>query len=349
MIRVLGIGGAGFIGSHLAYRLETSKDYSCTLADIWSSKARLRFENTSFAFTNTDIATDDALLDDLVSRHDVVLNMASIALPQLYIQDPLGVVRLNLFHGNKVIETCVRHRKRLIHFSTSEVYGKSLGSPEPFQEDETDCVTGPIKNHRWVYSTTKQLIDRMIHAHGLNDDLDYTIVRPFNVIGPLIDHVMTDAADGGPRVFSHFMSALINGEPLRLVDGGQSRRTFLYVNDLVDALVTILDRPGQTNRQIYNIGNPGNEIQICALAGLMRDIFEDKFGRSRSEIISVPAGEFYGDGYEDMERRMPDIGKIRAVGWVPKTDLRQLLEQTMAYTWDNRHRLTQTAMDAYQP
>lgn len=345
---VLGVGGAGFLGSNLAHALEESRRYTCTQADIWSAKLKLRFENQPFSFVETDITRDDGKLDDLVARHDIVLNMASRASPYLYVQDPLEVLNLNLFHGRKVIEACVRHRKRLIHFSTSEVYGKSLGSNEPFREDETDCVTGPIKNQRWIYAATKQLLDRIVHAYGLRNELDYTIVRPFNVVGPLIDHVMTGPDDGHPRVFAHFMSALMNGEPLRLVDGGTARRTFIHVDDLVSALVAILDNPGPTGRQIINIGNPDNEIEIRALAETMRAMFTERFDAANaSEIVTVSGREFYGEGFEDTDRRMPDISKMTALGWRPKIGLRQLLEDTMTYTWENRHRLTQAAMDAH--
>ncbi len=350
MQKVLCVGGAGFIGSHMSHKLARSSDYAVTQADIWSAKLKIRFENEPFAFHHVDINSDDETLDDLVSQHDVILNLAAKATPKLYVQDPVGVVKLNLFNGYKVIDACVRHRKKLIHFSTSEVYGKALGSTEPFNEDETNCVTGPIKNHRWVYSTTKQLLDRMIVAHGANDGLDFTIVRPFNVIGPLIDHVMVDPEDGSPRVFAHFMSALINGEPLHLVDGGKALRTFMHVDDLVNGLVAILDQPEQSNGQIFNIGNPGNEIMIADLAKLMRDIFDEKFDppNGLSSIETVSGREFYGEGYEDTERRMPNIDKMAKLGWAPTIGLRQLLEDAMTYTWTNRHRLTQEAMDTYE-
>lgn len=350
MQKILCVGGAGFIGSHMSHRLAHSENYSVTQADIWSAKLKLRFGNAPFDFQHVDIGSDDDTLDALVSQHDVIFNLASKASPRLYVQDPVAVAKLNLFDGYKVIDACVRHRKKLIHFSTSEVYGKALGSTEPFKEDETDCVTGPIKNHRWIYSSTKQLLDRLIFAHGRNDGLDFTIVRPFNVIGPLIDHVMVDPDDGAPRVFSYFMSALINGEPLRLVDGGKALRTFIHVDDLVDALVAILDDPRQSQRQIFNIGNPGNEIMIADLARLMRDMFAERYKAPNglSPIVTVSGQEFYGEGFEDTERRMPNIDKISKLGWAPKIGLRQLLEDTMAYTWENRDRLTQEAMDAAQ-
>ncbi|MEL6919397.1 MAG: NAD-dependent epimerase/dehydratase family protein [Pseudomonadota bacterium] len=348
MTSVLCVGGAGFIGSHISHRLAKAENYTVVQADIWSAKLKIKFENEPFTFHPVDIASDDERLDELVAQHDVVFNMASKASPRLYVRDPVAVAKLNLFDGYKVIDACVRHRKKLIHFSTSEVYGKALGSAEPFREDDTNCVTGPIQNHRWIYSTTKQLLDRLIAGHGQTSGLDYTIVRPFNVVGPLIDHVMTDGDDGAPRVFAYFMSALLNGEPLRLVDGGKSLRTFIHVDDLTEALYTILEHPEETSRQIFNIGSPDNEVMIADLAHMMRDIFAERYsyGGPVSDIVDVSGEEFYGVGYEDTERRMPDVSKIAALGWAPNIGLRALLEDTMQYTWDNRHRLTQDAMDA---
>ena len=345
--KVLTIGGGGFIGSNLALALDKTDTYECAHADIWSAKLRIRFENKPFKFIETDIRTDDGKLDEIIADHDVVFNMASQASPSLYTKEPLSVAKLNLFNGYKVIDACVRHRKRLIHFSTSEVYGKSLGSDEPFREDETDCVTGPIGKQRWIYSSTKQMLDRIIHAHGMQDGLEYTIVRPFNVVGPLIDHVMKDRDDGYARVFAHFISALMKGQPLQLVDGGSARRTFIYIDDIVSALLAILDDPNKSKQQIFNIGHPANETTIRDLAHQMRDMYAaETGGAAKSEIVSVPGTIFYGPGFEDTDRRMPDISKMRSLGWTPKVGLEELLERTMSYTVKNKERLTQAALDA---
>lgn len=345
--RVLRVGGGGFIGSNLCFALEQTGEFTCTQADTSTAKLKIRFDNQPFEFSRTDISTDDEQLDALIAASDIVFNLASQTSPKKYVDDPLKVVQLNLFHGSKVIEGCVRHSKRLIHFSTSEVYGKSLGSTEPFREDDTNCVTGPIRNQRWIYSCTKQLLDRLIHAYGLEGRLNYTIVRPFNVVGPLMDHVMENSEDGCPRVFAHFMSALMNGEPLRLVDGGTAKRTFLHVDDLIQAILLILRNEDKVNGQIINIGNPGNEIEIRELASLMRGLFAKNHrpGNGVPDIISVPSEVFYGKGYEDTDRRMPDISKLKALGWSPKVGLERLLQETMAYTHEKRHLLSRSAMD----
>ena len=348
--KILCVGGAGFLGSHLSHRFAKSEKYSVAQADIWSAKLKLKFQNEPFEFHNVDISKDAQTLDEMIEDYDIVLNLASVPEPRMYVQQPLQVARLNLFDGYKIIEACARRKKTLIHFSTSEVYGKTLGSEEPFEEDSTNCITGPIQNHRWIYSTSKQMLDRLIFGHGQQDNLKFTIVRPFNIVGPLQDHVMENSDDGAPRVFAHFMSALINGEPLRLVDGGQTKRTFLHVEDLVDALELILDNPEKTNGQIFNIGHPETETTIADLAALMRDIYETKLGgiQGRSDLITVSSKDFYGEGYEDTERRMPDISKLQELGWSPKFNLRELLEDTMSFTFKYKDRLTQKAMDAME-
>ncbi len=349
--RVLCVGGSGFLGSNIAHGLEASGRYENTSADIWDAKLRLRFENEPFNFVYNDITKPECHheLEELVRTHDVVFNLASQVFPKLYLDHPLSVVELNLFHGRKVIDACVRHGVRLIHFSTSEVYGKSPSEAPLFQEDNSDCVLGPIQNQRWIYSCVKQLLDRIIFAYGVEKKLDFTIVRPFNVVGPLTDHLMEHADDGCPRVFAQFMSALLNGDPLRLVDGGKSLRCFTHVDDLVDALIFILDRPGQCKREIINIGNPRNEISIRDLALRMRDIFCREYqdrGAPLSELVDVSAEEFYGEGYEDTSRRLPDVSKLRKMGWEPSRDLDVLLDDTMAYMFECRTKLTNAALNA---
>lgn len=265
----------------------------------------------------------------------------------MFMSKPLDVVQLNLFDCLGVIRACVRHRTRLIHFSTSEVYGKANGSDNPFDEDTSDLVLGPIRNQRWIYSTAKQLLDRMIFAYGQEHGLDYTLVRPFNFVGPLMDkYSKVWSRNDNPRVFANFMSSLVYDRPLQLVDGGKSRRCFTYIDDAVSALQAIVDHPVETNRQIINIGNPANEISICGLAELMvaryRKLLPEK---AVPRIVDVPSMKFYGTGYEDCDRRMPRIDKLRALGWEPEYDLERTVGSSMDYFLHNRDRLVKILGD----
>ncbi|MDZ7736228.1 MAG: NAD-dependent epimerase/dehydratase family protein [Gammaproteobacteria bacterium] len=255
-------GPGGLSVPILPYRLSSENRYELTLLDISDAKLRLRFQNKPFTFRKCDISKDRDLVEEIVASHDVVFDLAAYVHPGSFIADPLEVVKLNFFDTLKIIEACARHECRLIHFSTCEVYGKTGGSAEPFAEDASDCIVGPIANHRWIYSSAKQLLDRIIHAHGLAGDLEYTIVRPFNFVGPLMDFLMDSPDMGNPRVFAHFMSALIYGRALQLVDGGHSMRCFTDIEDGTRALQKILEHPEETRNQIINIGNPENETTI---------------------------------------------------------------------------------------
>jgi UDP-apiose/xylose synthase len=261
---------------------------------------------------------------------------------------PLDVFRLNFIENLKIAETCVRHGKRLIQFSSCEVYGKTVSSIIPeklrdpedislatFSEDNTGYILGPVCKHRWIYACAKQLLERVIHAYGLENKLNYTIIRPFNFIGPKLDYLPSDT-DSTPRVFSFFMEALIRGTEMKLVNGGSQRRCYTYIEDAIEFIYRVVENPGNVcNLQIFNVGSPDNEVSIRKLAELMRDIHAEKLrqpGMPLPEIVEVSASEFYGEGYDDSDRRIPDITKARTLlGWKPRYGLRETLEYTMKY------------------
>jgi UDP-apiose/xylose synthase len=196
-------------------------------------------------------------------------------------------------------------------------------------------ILGPVEKHRWIYACAKQLLERVIHAYGLERGFNYTIIRPFNFIGPKIDYLL-DETDGIPRVFSFFMDALISGKPMKLVDGGHQRRCYTYIDDAIECIYRIVENPDHVcDREIFNIGTPANETSIRQLAELMQEIYVEKFWDGKAHlpaIVEVSAEEFYGKGYEDSDRRIPDITKARTLlGWEPHWEIRDLLETTMRY------------------
>ena len=261
---------------------------------------------------------------------------------------PLEVFRLNFTENLKIAESCVKNRKRLVQFSTCEVYGRTLvtvanGSiTDPdnpiyatFSEDKSEFILGPVKNHRWIYACAKQLLERVLHAYGLEHDFKYTIIRPFNFIGPKIDYLL-DETDGVPRVFSYFMDALMKGTQMKLVNGGEQRRCYTYIDDAIECTYRIIENPnGVCDKHIFNVGSPYNEVSIRYLAETMREIYAEKFIDPQiplPEIIEVSGKEFYGEGYDDSDRRIPDITKARTLlGFEPKWNFRDLLERTMEY------------------
>ncbi len=325
-MQLLVLGAGGFIGSNLVEHLIAEGVHEVVGVDISSDKLA-GIAGSNFRFVDLDVTTGGDHIDGLVAAADVVVDLVAYANPSLYISSPLDVIRLNFLVNLETIDACVRHGKRLFQYSTSEVYGKPSGSS--YREDESDLVVGPVSKQRWVYSASKQLLERVIHGHGLRGDLEYTVVRPFNFIGPRFDYLVPSGAMGGPRMFSHFMSALLTGGPIRLVDGGMQRRSFTHIADANTAFSTLLDHPGARN-EVFNIGNPANDTSIRDAVALMLDLYEGLTGeRPTNEIVEVSGEEFYGGGYEDSSRVVPDISKLESLGWRPEYDLVTTFRETM--------------------
>jgi UDP-apiose/xylose synthase len=346
-MQILNLGAGGFIGSHLTQRL-LAEGHSVTAVDLWSDKVEDLLSHPRLRFLQQDIRESEWNLDPLVEQADLVIDLIAYANPGLYVRMPVEVFRLNFTENLKIADSCLRHGKRLIQFSSCEVYGKTVaslktanvGDPEDpihatFSEDSSPMILGPVSKHRWIYASAKQLLERVLHAYGLERGFQYTIIRPFNFIGPKIDFLLSEKA-GIPRVFSFFMDALLHGGQMKVVDGGSQRRCYTYIDDAIECTYRIVENPGGVcDRQIFNVGSPYNELSIRRLAELMREIYAEKFqpeGGPLPEIVSVPGETFYGAGYEDSDRRIPDITKARTLlGWEPKWALRETVEASMRY------------------
>lgn len=325
-MKILVLGAGGFIGSNLVQHLAAEGKHEVVGVDLSDEKLD-GIGGSNFTFVKADVSQSDGLLETLVAETDVVADLIAYANPSIYIESPLDVIKLNFIENVKTVQLCVDHGKRLFQYSTSEVYGKPSG--DAYVEDESDLVVGPVNRQRWVYSASKQLLERVIHAHGLRGDLEYTIVRPFNFIGPRFDYLVPAGTTGGPRAFSHFMSALLTGGPIYLVDGGEQRRSFTHIDDASAAFSLLLEHPGATNRA-FNIGNPANDTSIRDLVALMMELHEELTGEAASnELVEISGEEFYGPGYEDTNRVVPDISALRSLGWEPQYDLRATFLETM--------------------
>ena len=256
----------------------------------------------------------------------------AIATPKLYLTNPLGVFHLDFEMNLNIVKQCVRYDKRIVFPSTSEVYGAS-SDPE-FKEDETFLVLGPIHKERWIYACCKQLLDRVIYAYGTRGQLEFTLFRPFNWIGPRLDSL--DAAkEGSSRVVTQFIAELLMKKPLSLVDGGNQKRCFTHVDDGINALMKILEnKDGCCNNQIINIGNPDNECSIRELAYLLKRIFmahpKHRDDKVFSEIVETSSDSYYGKGYQDITTRKPNIEKAKKLlGWTPKIGLEESLKNAL--------------------
>jgi UDP-apiose/xylose synthase len=328
-VTILLLGAGGFIGSHLVEHLVARGEHAVVALDV-SDEKLAHIDRKRFRFHLHDIRHGGPVLDRLVREADVVVDLIAYANPSLYVSAPLEVFELNFLQNLEVAKLCIRHRKRLIQYSSAEVYGKA-GADTMCREDQSDSIFGPVEKSRWIYATGKVLLERVLHAYGQAGDLDYTIVRPFNFIGSRIDYLVPAAAVGGPRVFPHFMSALLTGGPIRLVNGGHVHRAFLHIDDANAAFQVLLDRHEAARNRIFNVGNPGNNTTIRELALLMLDVYREITGWPAASPLEDIAGEqFYGPGYEDGDRLPPDIARIRALGWAPEHDLRSTIRSTMA-------------------
>ena len=282
-------------------------------------------------------------MEQLIASADVVVDLIAYANPSIYVTEPLEVFDLNFTQNLQIAKLCVKHRKRLIQYSSAEVYGKATEGVA-YHEDRTDGVFGPVHKQRWIYATAKMLLERVLFAHGVSGQLDCTIIRPFNFIGSRIDYLVPANAIGGPRVFPHFISALLTGGPLRLVDGGRVKRAFMHIADANTAFQKILDHPEETRNEIYNVGNPANDLTIRELSALMLELYEELTGAPpTSAVVDISGEDFYGPGYEDSSRLPPDISKLRSLGWAPRHDIRSTFRDAMAYYLDPTRRYQSVA------
>lgn len=328
-MKILLLGAGGFVGSHLVDHLVERGEHEVVGLDVAAEKLA-EVDPSRYEFHRFDIQRGDpAYLEALVQGADVVVDLIAYANPSLYVSSPLEVFELNFMQNLDVAKLCIRHGKRLIQYSSAEVYGKSDGG-DLCREYESDSIFGPMDKSRWIYATGKLLLERVLHAYGEAGQLEYTIVRPFNFVGSRIDYLVPANAVGGPRVFPHFMSALLTGGPIRLVNGGHVHRAFLHIDDANAAFQVLLDRRDEARNQVFNVGNPDSNTTIRDLALLMCELYEELRGEpAPSRIEDIDGEQFYGAGYEDGDRLPPDISRLRALGWSPRYDLRSTIADTM--------------------
>ena len=331
-MKILILGVNGFIGHHLIHRIVKTTDWTVYGMDLAFDRLDKTLHHPLFHFLEGDISINKEWIEYHIKKCDVIIPLVAIATPKLYVEDPIGVFQLDFEMNLNIVNQCVKYHKRVVFPSSSEVYGTS---PDPeFKEDETFMVLGPIQKERWIYACCKQLLDRVIYAYSTRGYLESTLFRPFNWVGPRLDSLDT-AKEGSSRVVTQFIAELLLKRPISLVDGGYQKRCFTYVDDGIDALMKILEnRNNCCQNQIINIGNPRNEASIKELAHLLKKIFMEhpnhRDDESFSEIIEVSAESYYGQGYQDIFTRKPNIDKAeKLLGWTPKTGIEDSLGITL--------------------
>ena len=332
--RVLILGVNGFIGNHLTERLLQDDHFEVYGLDI-SSDAISRFiGHPRFQFVEGDISIHSEWIQYHIKKCDVILPLVAIATPIEYTRNPLRVFELDFEENLKIIRDCVKYQKRIIFPSTSEVYGMCHDSN--FDEDRSNLVVGPINKQRWIYSVSKQLLDRVIWAYGEKEGLQFTLFRPFNWMGPRLDN-LNAARIGSSRAITQLILNLVEGSPIKLIDGGAQKRCFTDIKDGVEALFRIIeDKHNNCNGQIINIGNPDNEASIKELAERLLARFERHPLRDQfppfAGFREVESSSYYGKGYQDVEHRKPSIKNARRLlDWTPVVNMDITIENTLDF------------------
>jgi nucleoside-diphosphate-sugar epimerase len=303
------LGVNGFIGHHLSNRVLADTDWEVYGMDMGSERIADLTANKRFHFFEGDITINREWIEYHIRKCDVILPLVAIATPATYVREPLKVFELDFEANLPIVRSCVKYGKRVLFPSTSEVYGM-CGDAE-FDPYASDLVLGPIDKQRWIYSCSKQLMDRVIYAYGSMGQLDFTLFRPFNWIGSGLDSIHTPK-EGSSRVITQFLGHIVRGEPIQLVDGGGQKRAFTYIDDGISALMKIIENKDRVaSGKIYNVGNPKNNYSVRELAEMMLALAatypEYKRNAAKVKLVKTSSGKYYGKGYQDVQNRVPKI------------------------------------------
>ena len=329
-MNVLILGVNGFIGHHLSRRILDTTGWNIYGMDMQANRLAGLVDHERFHFFDGDITINHEWIEYHVKKCDVVLPLVAIATPATYVKDPLAVFELDFEANLPIVRACVKYNKRVLFPSTSEVYG--MCGDAAFHPYESDLVLGPLTKPRWIYSCSKQLMDRVIAAYGQQQGFDYTLFRPFNWIGSGLDSIHTPK-EGSSRVVTQFLGHIARGEEIKLVDGGTQRRSFTDVSDGVSALMRMIEnKDGIASGKIYNIGNPANDLSIRELAELMLQLAieypEYQSGAEKVKLVEVRSESYYGEGYQDVQTRVPFIGNaMEELDWKPRLDIKDILRK----------------------
>jgi UDP-4-amino-4-deoxy-L-arabinose formyltransferase/UDP-glucuronic acid dehydrogenase (UDP-4-keto-hexauronic acid decarboxylating) len=332
--KILVLGIDGFIGNALTEKLLDNGNYEVHGLDLQSKSIQRFLGKPGFYFHEGDIAIHREWIEYHIKKCDIVIPLVAIATPIEYTRRPLQVFELDFEENLRVVRYCVKYKKRLIFPSTSEVYG--MCDEGEFNEDSSKLVLGPIRMQRWIYSCSKQLLDRVIWAYGQQEGLHFTLFRPFNWIGPRLDSLKS-ARIGSSRAITQLILNLVEGTPIKLIDGGNQKRCFTDISDGIECLFRVIENKNHCcDGQIINIGNPNNEASIKLLGEMLVKKFEEHPLRSNfppfAGFQEVESSTYYGSGYQDLQHRRPSIRKAKQLlQWKPSIELEQSVEQTLDF------------------
>ena len=327
---VLILGGDGFIGSHLTIHLNNNhyNVYVVDKADLRSTRNGIL--NPKYIYADLSINTFKTLTDIISqTKPDIILNCVAVATPHYYVKYPIDTFNLDFTVNYDIVKCILHHKIPYIQFSTSEVYGKKW--IEPYSEDTTDLIIGPTHKSRWIYATSKILLEQLIVSHGG----EYCIIRPQNFCGWDMDWIpcINTNIDNKwkPRLPACMLNNLFSNSPLQVVLPGTQKRCYTLIDDAINGIKGIIDNWDTCKSHIFNIGNKNNEIQIIDLVKLIQtkwnQLVSDNL-KNTYNIEFIDGNEFYGEGYEDCERRYFDDSKIiNMTDWKPQYNIEQTVEK----------------------
>ncbi len=316
-MKILVTGGAGFIGSHLCRKLLESGNSVVVLDDLSTgSYDNLAGLEEDFGLRLiVDSVNNPGIVDECVRDVDCVYHLASAVGVQLIIDQPVRTIESIVGGTETVLKSCARYRRPFLLTSTSEVYGK--GIKVPFSEDD-DTVMGATSRRRWSYACAKAMDEFLALAHWVEARLPVVIARLFNTVGP------RQTGQYG-MVIPRFVRQAIQGKPITVYGDGTQTRCFAHVSDIVGAVVKLMDCR-EARGQVINLGN-SEEVTILQLAQRVK-----KITGSPSEIQLIPYSEAYGDGFEDMVRRVPALDKAeKLIGYKPTKTLDDVLKDVVQF------------------
>ena len=308
-------GGSGFIGSHLTERL-LGQGHSVTIIDNLStgSEENLSKVKKNIKFHHGNIL-DKPLIEKLIAESDYVVHLAAALGVLNIINQPLESLKTNIQGTEVILEASEKFSKPVLIASTSEIYGKN--DKVPLSEEDDRIIGHPLKS-RWSYSEAKAVDESLAYFYYLEKKLPVRIVRFFNTVGPRqVGHY--------GMVVPRFVAAALKNDPISVYGSGAQIRCFCHVDDALDALLIVMASE-QAIGQVFNVGNN----QQVSIEGLAQKIIE--ITGSKSKITKIPYSQAYPEGFEDMQKRVPDISKIKNVlGWSPQKRLDQIIKDVVAF------------------
>jgi len=317
MEKFLITGGCGFIGSHLAEKLIKKNKKVIIIDDLSTGNLR----NISYILTHPNLTViidtilNNYIVEELIKKVDFVFHLAAVVGVKKVIENPVSSIIVNIEGTYNVLKYCAKYKKKVLVASTSEIYGKS--KDVPFLE-EADIIIGSTKKKRWSYACTKAIDEFLSFAFYEEYKLPVIVVRLFNTVGPR-------QSERYGMVIPRFVKQALTGNPITVFGNGEQSRCFIHVKDAVECLIKLIEKE-ESYGDLFNIGSC-EEIKIKDLAILVK-----KMSKSSSKIVFINPEKVYDKGFEDMERRLPDIRKIKKLtDFEPSCSIKEIIKDVINF------------------